>query len=134
MHIAFAAGSTVRNRRALAREHEVRERRARLLVEDNRARRHAHDEVVALMAVLLLAAAGLAVARDETRRVFEIEQGGEALVHFENNVAAAAAITARRSAEGPELFAQKCDRAVTAFAGLYIDSGFVDKPHVRVEL
>src|SRR5260370_17139368 len=86
MHIAVAAGSTVRNRRALAGEHEVRERRARLLVEDDRARRHAHDEVVALMTVLLLAASGLAVTSDETRRVFKIEQCREAFVHFENNV------------------------------------------------
>ena len=127
VHVALAALPPCAIDRALARHHQVGEHLAAFLVEDHRARRHSHHEVAAGMAVLLLAAARFAVARDQARLVFEIEQRREPLVDLEDHVAAAAAVAAGRTAEGTILFAQERDRAVAAFAGVHEDPRFIDK-------
>src|SRR5208282_5540038 len=80
-------------------------------------------------AVLILAAAGSAVTRDQPRLVLEVEQRGHALVDFEDHVAAAPAVAACGAAEGPVLFAQECNRTVAALAGVHVDSGLIDEPH-----
>src|SRR5262249_48317264 len=100
-------------------------------VEGESTWRHPHDQVRSVVTILLLAAAGLAVASDQARLVFKIEQGRETLVDLEDNVAASAAVTAGGAAGRAILFAPEGNRAVTALAGLHIDSGFVDKPHNR---
>src|SRR5271156_1319229 len=107
MHVALAADSALRNYRTLARDHEVGDYFFGRFVGNNRARRNPNDEVVALMTILLLAAAGFAVARDQPRLVLEIEQSRESLIALEDNAPAPASIAARRSAEGAEFFAQE---------------------------
>ena len=110
-------------------QHEVGELLAAFLVEDHRAGRDPHNQVSALMTILLFAAARLAVARDRARHVLEVEQRGQAFVDLEDHAAAAAAVAARRSAEGAELFAQKGDRAVAPLAGLRVNPCFINKAH-----
>ena len=86
------------------------------------------------MSILLLAAAGFAVARDQARLVLEIEQRGHALVDFKDNAAAAPTVATRGTAKGPILLAQESDRTVATLAGLHVNSGFVDKAHNWMEL
>ncbi len=61
MHIAAAALAALRDYRRVTRHHEVGERLPAFLVEDNRAGRDAHHDIVGAVTVLFLAAAGLAV-------------------------------------------------------------------------
>src|SRR5690348_8532796 len=129
MHVALAACAAARNDRPLARHHEVGKHFAAVLVENHRARRHAHHHIAAGMAVLLLAAPGFSVARDQTRVVFEIEQSRETLVNLENHVAAAPAVAPGGAAEGTILLAQERDRAVTPLAGRHEDPRFIDELH-----
>src|SRR5258707_9811047 len=97
--IDSAAVAALRDHRRFTRHHEVRECRAAFLVEHDRAGRDAHDNVVGTVPVLFLAAAGLAVFRDQTRLIFEIEQRRQAFVDLEDYAAAAPAVAARGSAE-----------------------------------
>ena len=129
MHISLTAGTAVRDDRLLARHHEVGQLRPVFLVEGEGPGGHPHDEIRAVVAVLLLAAARFAIAGDQARLELEVEEGGEALVDLQNHVAAAAAVAAGGTAEGTILFAQEGNRAVAALAGLNINPGFVDKSH-----
>ena len=132
VHIAAAARAAVRDHLALGRPHEIGDHRAIVavaVVEDHRARRHFDHQVFTGAAVLILAAAGSAVARDQPRLVLEVQQRGHALVDLEDHVAAAPAVAAGGAAEGPVLFAQECDRTVAALAGVHEDSGLVDESH-----
>src|SRR5215475_14253566 len=106
MHISLTAGTAVCDYRALAGHHEVGKLIAAILVEGESTRRHPHDQVRPVVAILLLAATGLTVASDQARLVFKIEQGRETLVDLEDNVAASAAVTAGGAAERAILFAQ----------------------------
>jgi len=92
MHIAATAFATLRNNRAVTGHDEVRERLAAVFLEDDRAGRDAHDDVVGAVPVLFLAAARLAVFRDQTRLIFEIEQSREAFIDLEDYAAAAPAL------------------------------------------
>ncbi len=129
MHVAAASCAAVRDRRARAARHEIGEYRAALLVQHHRASRDPDHDIVAGVAVLVLAASGLAVARDQPGLVLEIQQRGHSLIDLEDNVAAPPAVSTRRPAEGPEFFAQESNSAVTAFAGAHVDPGLVDEPH-----
>src|SRR6202167_3890304 len=131
MHIAAATLATLRNHRRVTRHHEVRERLAAYLIEDDRAGRDAHDDIVGAVTVLLLAATGLAVFRDQTRLIFEIEQRREAFIDLEDYAAAASAVAARRPAERPVLLAQKRDSTVAALPGVHEYPGFIDKSHEK---
>src|ERR1700722_16789529 len=129
MHIAAAALATLRDHRRVTRHHQVREQFAAFLIEDDRAGRDAHHDVVGAMTVLFLAAAGLAVFRDQTRLIFEIEQRREAFIDLEDYAAAPPAVAARGSAERPILLAQKRDSTVAALPGVHEYTGFIDKSH-----
>jgi hypothetical protein len=129
MHIAGAAFAALRDYRRVTGHHEVRERRAALLIEDDRAGRHSHDDVVGAVPILFLAAARLAVFRDQPRLIFEIEQRRQTLIDLEDYAAAAPAVAARGPAERPVLLAQKRDRTVAAFPGVHEYPGFIDKSH-----
>src|SRR5260221_4311402 len=110
MHIAGATFAALRDHRSFTGHHEIRERLAVLLVEDDRAGRDAHHDIVGAVPVLFLAAAAFAVFRNQTRLIFEIEQGREAFIDLEDYAAAAPAIADRRPAERPILLAQKVNR------------------------
>src|SRR5208283_461075 len=119
----------LRDDRGVTRHHQVRQRRAAFLVEDDRAGGNSHDDIVGAVAVLFLAAAGFAVFRDQTRLIFEIEQRREAFIDLEDYAAAAPAVAARRSAERPVFLAQKRDCTVAALAGVHEYPGFIDESH-----
>src|SRR5438477_1348349 len=86
-----------------------------------------------MMAILLLAAAGFAVASNQSGLVFEIEQSRETFIDLQNHIAAAATVATGGAAKGSKLFTQEGDRAVSALPGMDVDSGFVDKPHSAVD-
>ena len=129
VHVAAAAFAALRDHRRVTRHHEVGERLAALLVEHDRAGWHSHDDVVGAVSVLFLAAAVLAVFRDQPRLILEIEQRRQAFIDLEDYAAAAPAVAARGSAERPKLLAQKRDCTVAAFPGVHEYPGFIDKSH-----
>src|SRR5579872_3857707 len=130
MNVALAALASLRDYLLFVRHHEVGENVAAFIIDDDGARRHAHDEIARGLAVLLLAAARFAVARDEARLVFEVKQRRHTLVHFEDDAAAAAAVAARRPAKGAILLAQERDRAIAALACMHEYTCLIDKSHV----
>src|SRR6266481_5839643 len=107
MHITLAAAAAVPDYGPRSRQHQVGQRLVRFFIEDHRAGRHTHHEVTALMAVLLLAAARFAVARNKARLVLKVEQGRKSFVDLEDHVAAAAPVATRGTAERAEFLAQK---------------------------
>ena len=127
--IAAAATAALADDGLLADLREVREDLARLLVLDDRAGRHLDVARRRILAVLVLDVAVLAVLRLELAVIAEIEQGIHVLVHDEDDVAAAAAVTARRASLRDELLAAERRLAVTAIARLDDDACPVDKLH-----
>src|SRR6185295_12862150 len=106
---------------------EVTQQLAALGVEDLGADRHARDQALAALAVLILAAAVLAAARLEHAPVLQIEQGGQARIGLEHHVAAVAAVAAGRPPERPVLLAPHRRRSVATVAGLELDRDLVDE-------
>src|SRR5262249_24069746 len=91
-------------------------------------------DVVARGAVLVRAAAVLAVAGAVDAREAVIDQRVDVAVGDRPDVAAAAAVAARRPALGDELLAPECGAAVPAVAGVHLDPRFVDEFHWGVEI
>src|SRR6202011_5067924 len=87
-----------------------------------------HDRL-AVGTVAVLAHAVGAFGRLEVLLIAIIDQGVEPVGDLDNDVAAAAAIPAARSAELDELLAAKRHAAVAAVAGADIDLGFIEKFH-----
>ena len=79
------------------------------------------------MPVLIAPAAWFAVARAVFALETEVEQRGQPLVGFEEDVAAVAAIAARRAAARHELLSAESHRARPAVAGLHANFRFVDE-------
>lgn len=59
--------------------------------------------------------------------VAEVEQGVVMIARFENDVASATSVSARRTALGHELFPAKGQAAIAAIAGLDSNANFIDK-------
>ena len=131
MDIALAAFAALRDGLALAGHYHIGEDLAAFIIYSDGAGRDAHDEVIGGLAVLLLAAAAFAVACDQSRLIFEIEERRHSLVDFEDDAAATAAIAAGRPAHRAIFFAQECDGAITALARVHEDTCLIDKPHFR---
>ena len=127
--IAAAAAAALADDGLLANLREVREDLARLLVLDDRAGRHLDVARRRILAVLVLDVAVLTVLRLELAVIAEVEQGIHVLVHDEDDVAAAATVTARRASLRDELLAAERRLAVTAIACLDDDACPVDKLH-----
>src|SRR5699024_5860554 len=98
-----------------------------LLVADDRAARHADDEVRAVLALAALAAAVFARRGDVFFLVAEVHQRGQVVIHLEDDRAAAAAVAAVRPAGGDILLAVEADLAVPALAGDDLDLCNIDK-------
>ena len=131
MHIAAPALATLRDHRRITRHHQVRERLAAVFVEDDRAGRYPHEDIVGAVPVLFLATSRLAVLRDQPRLIFEIEQRRQAFIDLENYAPTAPAIAARGPAERPILLAQKRNRPIAALPGVHEYPGFINKSHRR---
>ena len=101
------------------------------LVADDRAARHADDEVRAVLALAALAAARLAGRRDILFLVAEVQKRRQIVIHLEDDRAAAAAVAAVRTALRNELLAAEASGTIAAFAALNFDIGFVDEFHVE---
>ncbi len=129
MHVAEPALPSPRDEQALAVHGEIADLLVGRRVDDDRADRHAHDEILAALAGHLPAHAVLAALGAEFPLVAEIDQRVDALVGDQPDAAAGTAVTAVRSAERDELLAPEADAAVAAVAGMDFDGGFVDEFH-----
>ena len=106
---------------------QIRDHKAALGVLDDSAQRHLDDEILGIFAVAEACPALAALIGGVFALVAEIHQGGEVVVHDEDDITAAAAIAAVRAARGHEFFTMEADRAVAALARMEPDGGDVDK-------
>src|SRR5262249_52342936 len=88
-------------------------------------------DVVAIGAVAVLAHAVAAALGLEVLLVAIVDQGIEAVDRLDDDVAAAAAIAAVRTAELDELLTPERHAAIAAVAGLHINLGLVEEFHRR---
>src|SRR4051794_8888236 len=100
-----------------------------ILIENLRAHRYLEHDRLAIGAMAILAHAVGALLSLEMLLVTIIDQRVQSIDRFNDNVAAAAAIAAARSAELNVLLAPKCHAAVAAVAGADIDFCLVEKFH-----
>ena len=91
------------------------------------AARHADDQIGAILALAAVAAAVFARSGDIFLLIAEVHQGGEVVVHLEDDRAAAAAVAAVRPAGGVVLLTVEADLAVAALAGDDLDLRNVNK-------
>ena len=126
MHIAPAAVAALgRDERLVVRQ--VLDDLPGLLVADDRAARHADNEIRAVLALAALAATVFTRRGDVFLLIAEVQQGGEVVIHLEDDRAAAAAVAAVRPAGGNILLAVETDLAVAALAGDDLDLGNINK-------
>ncbi len=102
---------------------------ARFRVRDDRADRHAQDDVVATLAVTVCAAALFAVARLVFLRVPVVDQRVDIAVCNRIHAATPAAVAAVRPAERDELLAPHRRAAIPSVAGDDFNSRFVNELH-----
>jgi hypothetical protein len=129
VHVAAPAAATVRHHRALAGRAQIGQHDAGLVVVDHRARRHAQHEVVAGGPVLILAATVLAPLRAQGLGIGEVEQGREAGIDAQDDVAAVAAVSPVRPAARDVLLAPEARTSAAAVACLDADPHLVDELH-----
>ena len=98
-----------------------------LRVPDQGTPGHPDDQGFAVLAGLALAGAVHAVLGGILALVAEIHQGGEVVVHLQNNVAAVAAVAAVRAAGGNVFLPVEGHAAVAAVSCLHGDPGLVYK-------
>ena len=110
---------------------KVGDRFARIRVADDRAHRHAQDNVLPARAVAVCAASVFARGSEELSRVLVVDERIDVAVSLGPHGAAAAAVAAVRAALRNELLAAEARGAVAALAALNLDSGFVDEFHNR---
>jgi hypothetical protein len=127
--VAAAAAATAGDDNARARFGEIGDDLAGVGVADDGAERHLRHDVVAAVAVLILAAAVLAALRRQERLILEVEQRGHAEVDLEDDVAAITAIAAVRPALFLVLLVQEAEAAGAAVAAGDFDLGLVDESH-----
>ena len=99
-------------------------------VHDLRPQRHRQEQILALLAGTVTAAALPAALRAELAGVAVIGQRVQAFAPNEINVAAVAAVAAVRPAERDEFLAPERQRAVAAATGLHAYADFVDELHM----
>src|SRR5690606_35407742 len=93
VHVPATAEPALADHDLLVVPIEVREELAGLRVVDLGADRNLHDRVRARGAVLVFSATVLAALAADAPSVAEVEQGGEAVVGVEHDVAAVAAVS-----------------------------------------
>ena len=129
MRVAEAAIAALGQHDALSDLREIGEQRLIVLIENLRSDRHLEDNVGAVRAGAVLAHAVAAGLRLEVLLVAIIDQRIEAFDAFRNDVAAAPAVAAVRSAELDELLAAERDGPCAAIARADIDFGLVEEFH-----
>jgi hypothetical protein len=81
--------------------------------------------------VLVLAHAGDAILGFKVMFVAQVEEGRKGRIHFKQDVTAATAVTAVRSAKGDKLFAEEGKTAATAITSLDVYVDLIDEFHMN---
>ncbi len=108
---------------------QVLEQRASVAVVDERAGRHADDDVFALLAVAVIAHAGLSGLCVPMMMAGQVDERGKLRIGFEQDASAVAAVAAVGPALGDVLLPPEADAPVAAFAGPNADFSLVDEEH-----
>ena len=111
---------------------EVRKNASGLGFLDQSAPRHADDEILAALAIAARTAAIFPTRGYIFALIAEIRQGGEVVVHLEDNIAALSAVAAVRPAGGHILFPMERNGSIAAFACFDGDFCMVDKHRVSL--
>ena len=130
MQVAETAVTTFADEPSLARHEQFCHDLLGLDISQDRADRHAQDDIRAGSAELIGTAPRLAMARLVAPRIAVVDQCVEIQVADGIDAAAPAAVTSIRPAERNELFTPKTRTAGTAVACGNVDHGFIDKLHV----
>jgi hypothetical protein len=125
--IAAAAAAAMGQYDAIIRALEVVDQLAGGFVVNDRADRDLQDDIFALAASAVRAFAVAAALGLVLRVVAKMDQSVVALAGFDDDVSAAAAISAGRAAARNKLLAAKGHAAVSAVAGLDLDSCLIDE-------
>ena len=129
MRVAEAAIAAFGEHEFFAERGEIMDQRFAIFVEDLRADRHLELDRLAVGAMAVLAHAVGALLRLEVLLIAIVDQRVQSIDHFEDDIAAAAAIAAGGSAELDILLAAERHAAVPAVAGANIDLCFVKEFH-----
>src|SRR6266853_5496888 len=129
MRVAEAAIAAFGQHEFFAERGEVVDQRFAILVEHLRSDRHLEHDWLAVGAVAVLAHAVGALLGLEVLLIAIVDQRVQSVDRFDDDVAAAAAIAAARSAELDILLAAERHAAVAAVAGADIDLGFIEEFH-----
>ena len=129
MGVAEAAIAAARQDDFLADLGHVGNQRLAVVFQNLGADRDLEHGVLAAGAAPVLAHAMAAARGLEMLVVAKIDQGIEAIDAFDDDIAAAPAVTAVRAAEFDEFLAPERDAAGAAIAGADIDLGFVQELH-----
>src|SRR6202158_3114074 len=129
MRVAEAAIAAFGEHESFAERGEVVDQRFAVLVEHLRAHRHLQHDRLAVGTMAVLAHAVGALLRLEVLLIAIVDQRVQAIDRLDDDVAAAAAIAAARSAEFDILLAAERHAAVAAVAGADIDFCLVKKFH-----
>ena len=130
VRVAEPAAPRLRDHDLLPDRDQVREQRPGLAVEDGRARRDREVQVLAGLAVPLLALAATAGRRVEVVLEAEVVERGLPGVDAEVDRAAAAAVAAVGTAAGDVGLAPHRRRAVAARAGAHEDPDIIEEHRV----
>src|SRR3984893_15274041 len=129
MRVAKPAIAAFGEHEFLAERGEVVDQGFAVFVEHLRADWYLEHDRLAVGAMAVLAHAVGALLRLEVLLIAVVDQRVQSVAHFEDALAAAAAIAAAGDAELDILLAAKRHAAVAAVAGADIDLGFIKKFH-----
>src|SRR3954465_6363632 len=121
MRVAKTAIAAFGDHEFFAQRGKIVEQGFAILIENLGADRHLEHDRLAVGAMAVLAHAIGALLRLEVLLVAVVDQRVEAADHFDDDVAATAAIAAGRSTELDELLAAERHAAIAAVAGSDID-------------
>src|SRR6202163_1683040 len=124
MRVAEAAIAAFGEHEFFAERGEVVDQGLAVLIEDLRSDRHLEHDRLAIGAMAVLAHAIGALLRLEVLLIAVVDQRVQAIDHFDDDIAATAAIAAGGAAELDILLAAERHAAVTAVAGANIDLCF----------
>ncbi|OQA37974.1 MAG: hypothetical protein BWY52_03316 [Chloroflexi bacterium ADurb.Bin325] len=125
--VAAAAAAGPRDQRLLARLGQIRQQKAGLDIARHGPDGHAEDQILALGAGLVLAAAGRAVGRAVVNLLMKRQQRADVGGRLQIHVAAPASVAAARPAARHVRLAAKRHHAVAAVAGLDKNPGLIQE-------
>src|SRR5262245_28152060 len=131
MHVALAAAPALGDDRRLAWRLEVGDDLVVIEITHDGSRWHAYHRIVATLSVLMFAAAILAATRFDVGLELEVEEGGQARIDHEDDIAAITTVATGRPAVWAILLAQKSHTAASTVSGANVNLGFIDELHGR---